>query len=277
MRRSTGIVVAAAMGLLVLGGAMSSMATSTETPSGGAKLDLSGYRMTFNEEFDSLDVSRWGPGSRWIAHTPWAGDFGDAIFSDPRPGFPFTTTDGILRIEARKDEKTGKWYSGLLSSADPKGNGFKQQYGYFEMRAKLPPGPGLWPAFWLAGSQPRDSKDPLVEIDVIEHYGHKPENIHSLVHVWPKDGSKKKPSQNTITKVRSGMLYEDFHTYGVEVTPESIVVYLNREEIWRAQTPPEHKKPLMILLNLAMGPGWPIDKTPNPSFMYVDYVRDYSR
>jgi len=29
-------------------------------------------------------------------------------------------------------------------------------------------------------------------------------------------------------------------------------------------------------VDLALGGGWPIDGTPNPSYMYVDYVRAYS-
>jgi len=33
----------------------------------------------------------------------------------------------------------------------------------------------------------------------------------------------------------------------------------------------------MLLVNLALGSGWPIDKTPNPSYMYVDYVRAYAK
>ena len=37
-----------------------------------------------------------------------------------------------------------------------------------------------------------------------------------------------------------------------------------------SQNPPEDNKPLMVLLNLPLGPGWPIDKTPNPSTMEVD-------
>src|SRR5258707_7856641 len=94
-------------------------------------LDLSTYTLTFDENFDTLDVSPWGPGTRWIAHTPWNGDFGDAGFVNPRPGFPFTIADGVLRIEARRGTD-GKWRSGLLASTDPNGNGFKQRYGYFE-------------------------------------------------------------------------------------------------------------------------------------------------
>ena len=47
-------------------------------------LNLDGYRLTFDEDFrEPLSVSAWGPGTRWIAHTPYAGDFGDAGFADP--------------------------------------------------------------------------------------------------------------------------------------------------------------------------------------------------
>jgi hypothetical protein len=31
------------------------------------------------------------------------------------------------------------------------------------------------------------------------------------------------------------------------------------------------------MVNLAMGSGWPIDKAPNPSYMYVDYVKVYEK
>ena len=122
---------------------------------GEPTLDLTGYHLTLNEEFDDLSISAWGPagpgGSRWIAHTPWYGDFGDARFTDPRPDFPFTIENSILRIEARQENV--RWRSGLLSAVDPNGNGFTQQYGYFECRAKFPQGPGTWPAFWLMGTK----------------------------------------------------------------------------------------------------------------------------
>ena len=44
----------------------------------------------------------------------------------------------------------------------------------------------------------------------------------------------------------------------------------------RRPTPPEHRHPMFILVNLALGGGWPIDKTPDPSYMYVDYIRAYA-
>lgn len=240
-------------------------------------LDLTGFRLTFQEEFDGpLDVSAWGPGTRWIAHTPWAGDFGDARFADPRPGFPFTIRDGILRIEARKDEN-GKWSSGLLASNDPRGNGFSQQYGYFEIRTKLPPGPGVWPAFWLCSSYDRTDKtagkDGSVEIDVFEYYGRTPSSFTTTIHVWQP---KPHRSEGSTITTKANEPSTGFHTYGCRIDPQRITMYFDGIEVWQGKTPPQHNKPLMILLNLALGPGWPIDKTPNPSVMEVDYVRVYA-
>jgi beta-glucanase (GH16 family) len=241
-------------------------------------LKLDGHRVSFSEEFDGpLDVTPWGPGSRWIAHTPWHGDFGDAGFADPEEGFPFTIDNGVLRIEARKDA-VGKWRAGLLCSNDPKGDGFSQQYGYFEMRAKLPGGPGVWPAFWLASSfnrsDPAAGADGAIEIDVIEFYGHNPGAYQSAVHVW-KPGPHR--AEGSTVTTRLGEVANGFHNYGVMVEREFITMYFDGVEVWKTKTPPEHNKPLMLLVNLALGSGWPIDRTPNPSFMYVDYVRAYAR
>ena len=61
------------------------------------------------------------------------------------------------------------------------------------------------------------------------------------------------------------------------VEPDFITMYFDGIEVWKTKTPPQHNKPLMLLVNLALGSGWPIDKTPNPSYMYVDYIRAYAR
>jgi beta-glucanase (GH16 family) len=181
----------------------------------------------------------------------------------------------MLRIELRKTSD-GHWESGLLSSADGNGDGFVLQYGYFEMRAKLPPGPGTWPAFWLDSLPPANSTDPSVEIDVLEQYGKFPAAYNSTVTVWPKVERDKRRSEMKINTVPSGTMSDAFHSYGVRVDPAWIVFYMDRVETWRVRTPPEHRHGLAILVDLALGSGWPIDKTPNPSFMDVDYVRAYA-
>lgn len=276
-----GRAMAAVAGLLVLAAALIvpekfGVAQNAEQAA-AARLDLCDFRPTFTEDFNRLSVSPWGEaGSRWIAHTPWHGDFGDAAFVDPGPGFPFRVADGVLDIEARKGAD-GKWQSGLLASATPSGAGFAQRYGYFEMRAQLPPGPGTWPAFWLNANQPKGSKAPGVEIDVLEYYGQFTDGYHSVVHVWDKLDPRKSRAADHITKVPPGSLTGAFHTYGAEVAKDWITFYLDRHETWRTPTPPEMQAPSMVLVNLALGSGWPIDRTPNPSIMKVDYIHVYAR
>ena len=259
----------------------------------GARLDLSNYKLTFEDRFAAIDVSAWGPGTRWIAHTPWNGDFGDAKFSDPGAGFPFTIDKGVLHIEAKKD--AGMWRGGLLCSCDPEGKGFAQKYGYFECRAKMPAGAGVWPAFWLASTPPEPeagvdvrannswdswmkrfdaAKEADVEIDVIEFYGHDPASYNSTVTVW-----RPEPHHSTMSQIftKTNEVSDDFHNYGVMVDPDFITMYFDGVAVWKTRTPPEHQRPLMLLLNLALGSGWPIDKTPDPSYMDVKYVRAYAK
>jgi hypothetical protein len=240
-------------------------------------LNLAGYRLTFDEDFRGpLSVSAWGPGTRWIAHTPYGGDFGDAGFADPEKDSPFTVKDGVLRIEARK--VGDKWRSGLLSSVDPKGDGFSQKLGYFEMRAKLPKGLGTWPAFWLMGvpqlKEPKDKKTiPQIEIDVVEQYGVGPNALHTTLHLWgPGDFHWAEGDTSVVT----GMT-DDFHTYGVLVEEDFITFFFDGVELRKDKTPKDAKVPLYLMVDLALGGGWPIDRTPDPSHMLVDYVRAYAK
>lgn len=223
----------------------------------------------FSEDFNRLDVSPWGPGSRWIAHTPWNGDFGDAAFADPEPSFPFTIGNAVLRIEARKSAN-GRWRSGLLSSLDTQGAGFATLYGYFEARLKVPIGPGVWPAFWLVSAKAPGDR---VEIDVMEYYGKNPRRFSSAVHIWPQETGKKAKSSQLVWTRSKEPLYEQFHTFGVDVAPSGIDFYLDRRLVQQLPCPAEHRTPLGILVNLALGSGWPIKNTPSPSHLLVDYIR----
>jgi beta-glucanase (GH16 family) len=236
-------------------------------------LDISRYHETFSETFRGpLEVTPWGP-SKWIAHTPWHGDFGDARFSDPGVGFPFTTGPQGLSIIARRNAD-GKWESGLLCSLDPEGEGFAQAGGYFEARMKMPRGPGVWPAFWLVT---HTGSDDNAEIDVVEYYGKFPNSYHITTHLWPKAKGLTPQSEEKVIHVPEGSLIEEFHTYGVEVREKDLVFYLDRHEVARMPASPTAKLPLSVLVDLALGAGWPIDQTPDPSILEVDYVKAFIR
>lgn len=239
-------------------------------------LDLCGYNLIFADEFDALDVSDWQlDGKTWMAHTPWRGDFGDARFADPGPEGPFSVKEGILHITARRSDD-GKWTSGLLAAADASGKGSGVQYGYFEARLKFPPGSGTWPAFWLMSLQPVKSEPPLIEIDVVEYYGHDDASYRTTWHTYfaASDAAKNKGDGKTIPVV-SGSLVSQFHSYGVLVEPAVMTFYFDRNPVWQQPTPSDLDTPLYPLVNLALGSGYSIENTPNSSVMQVDYVRIY--
>lgn len=229
------------------------------------------------EDFDTLSVSpnRIGP-ARWTAHTPWWGDFGDAKFTDPGPNGPFSVAEGVLSITAAKDNK-GRWRSGLLAAADRRGRGYGAQYGYFEARMKFPPGPGTWPTFWLMPLKPIGSIDYSIEIDIVEYYGHRDDAYSTTVHVYDKVRDKRMSNEFFRTSVPPGSLLSEFNTFGVDISPETLVFFLNGEEIGRQEKPPQLDYKMYPLVNLALGSGWPIDETPDPSVMLVDYVHVYAR
>lgn len=262
--------VSACFAIAIATGAMPVEPSRGATPEIGATLDLTGWTRTFTEDFDKLDVSARGPGSRWTAHVPWGGDFGDARFTDPVVGFPFTVADGILRIEARK--VAGVWRSGLIASVDSKGNGFSQRYGYFEIRARMPPGAGVWPAFWLVGL---DRSTTTAEIDIAEYYGAFPDQFKSVAHVWNRKNNSL--SYSKAMRHPAPGATERFNTYGVDVEEDWITFYFNRQAVWRTQTKSEHRQPMYMMANLALGGGFPIADTPDPSVLLIDYIHVYER
>lgn len=253
--------------------ALLAASASAATPSSPASCALHPVLL---EEFNdaSIAATTFGP-ARWTAHTPWGGDFGDARFADPGPGGPFAVKNGVLAITARKDA-AGRWTSGLIAAADATGKGLGTRYGYFEARMKLPPGPGVWPAFWLAALKPATQHDGNVEVDVIEYYGQFPDAYRTALHVWYAD-PKRTRGEGAKIDVPAGALVGGWHSYGVDVSPQAIVFFLDRRKVWSRPTPKEIAGPLYPLVDLGLGGGWPVDRTPNPSTLRVDYVHVWGR
>ena len=230
------------------------------------------WTLDWSDEFGTLSIEDWGSdsGARWFASTPWGGDFGDARFVDEAA----SVADGSLVIEANTSREPGTWTSSLLSLRHPSGRGRTWRGGYFEARMDLPEGPGTWPAFWLGLTKGLDGHG--AEIDVIEHYGHAPDEYHAVAHTWRPGHEDDHPwSRETIVHA-PGIAARGWLTVGVEVTPAELVYYLDRREVWRVARPAEWDGlEFYPIVNLALGSGWPIHATPDPSVLLVDYVRVY--
>jgi len=180
--------------------------------------------------------------------------------------------DGFLKITAKREDYMGSAFtSARILTRD------KQEftYGRMEIRAKLSQGGGTWPAIWMLGANFEEVGWPTTgEIDIMEHVGNAPTEILSTLH-FPGNSGGNGVTQN----VEVEGVEEDFHTYKLIWSPESMLFYVDNTLYHtfdnRADLP--FNKDFFFILNVAMGGnlGGTIDPAFNSSQMEVDYVRVY--
>ena len=163
-------------------------------------------------------------------------------------------------------------------------NKFTQAYGRFEARIKIPYGQGIWPAFWLLGDNIRTAGWPHCgEIDIMENIGREPSVVHGTMHGPGYSGGDGISAAYTLPNGRK--FSDDFHTFAVEWEPNVIRFYVD-DHLYKTRTPADlpagktwvFDHPFFIILNVAVGGGWPGNPdatTVFPQKMLVDYVRVY--
>jgi beta-glucanase (GH16 family) len=182
--------------------------------------------------------------------------------------------------------------SGTWTSARMKTEGLEEfQYGRIEARMKLPTGAGLWPAFWMLGTNIGSVGWPSCgEQDIMEWVPqYTPTTTSSTIHGPGYSGGSGIGSRFTFP---SGGQVDDpgFHTYGVIWSQDQMQFYRDDyTQPFFTVTPanlPAGKQwafnhPFFILLNLAVGGNFPKpppdNSTPNPATILVDYVRVYEQ
>jgi beta-glucanase (GH16 family) len=242
------------------------MAQTTGTAQ--VRLDRAALRPTFSEDFAHFAASATGvvDGQRAWRTTYKGGDRTLSNnhelewYADPGPDGPFRIRDRTLEITAAPAAglpSGATFRSGLIMSQRL----FTQRYGYFEMRAQLPRGLGLWPAFWLL---PADGSWPP-EIDVMEMLGDKPATYYVSVHARP-DGQH----LDETTAVPAPDLTTGFHVFGVAWRPDRIGFYLDDALVHETATPSDMRRPMYLLVNLAVGgPGsWPGPAAPDSTGVF---------
>ena len=208
---------------------------------------------------DNFDTPA-APNSDYWSFDTGAGGWGNNELQE------YTTTnalvnDGTLKITAERQGDT--FTSSRINTKDK----VEVKYGNIEARIKVPNvANGLWPAFWTLGHTfPEVPWPGCGELDIMEvgqgsagtlinnrivsaaHWLHGDDVIAS----WP--GSLDFGS----------FLYDDFHVYKLEWTPEFLVTYIDDTEIWRMNiglsecvSCEELHHHHFLVLNLAVGGGF---------------------
>ena len=177
--------------------------------------------------------------------------------------------DGHLLITAR--EGGDNYYtSGRLVTRGKLDFGL----GTIVARIKFPTGQGIWPAFWMLGSDIEAAGWPQCgEIDVMELINDAT-TYHVALHGPDTDAEASGPIAD---------LSNDFHNYWVTRTEDSITIGVDADvlESFNPGTLPRESPwvssdPMFVLLNVAVGgtwPGPPDDSTSFPATMLVDWLR----
>jgi beta-glucanase (GH16 family) len=248
-------------------------------------LDLTGYKLTFSDEFNSRSISQNGVGTTWAdIRSQWRFDsssdigFGHSSFVDPASGYdPFKVQGGALSITAVPDRTAsgypGSWESGLITT---QGN-FSQTYGYFEMRADLADARGGWDAFWLLPDKAAANPTNLPgwqELDIVEHYGAYNQGTYRWIHTTDPDPNKN-PNADLQVFSDNPTQVSGYHTYGMDWQKDKISFYFDGQLMGSRATPSDMHGPMYLLANLATQSD--ADEAGVPMTMKIDYIRAYSK
>lgn len=261
------------------------------------------YKLIWEDDFNKpvLDASKWtatvsdkGGGNRELQYYRRQNI---SIEKEPISG------ESCLVITAQKKAyKTKTSRSGHITT-DAK---MSFKYGKVEARIKLPKtADGLWPAFWMLGSDHKVVDWPKCgEIDILEmgkktgiDNGVQDRYFNGACH-WGESWNGGSYPNKGISTTNNYSLQEGFHTYTLFWTADSINMYLDLDKFPNAkpyfsmpitgdglanETSRYFRKPFYLIFNLAIGGTFPEIYDINDitalnngdAKMYVDYVRLY--
>jgi beta-glucanase (GH16 family) len=242
------------------------------------------WDLVWQDEFDGprLDRASWNVEVMPDPHNEELQYYPDR--ADDTPGANVWIEDGILIIEARREDYEHRHYTS--ARINTKG---KQEflYGRFEARIRLPAEVGMWPAFWMLGGNIDEVGWPACgEIDIMEGKGRLPNWTSGALHRGPDAGSNQITAGEYV--LPTGDFHQEWHVFAVEWWPHRILWYVDDEPFLGVERPVgvepaywpfDRGHPFFLILNLAVG-GWfdhphlpPEDM--EPQRLLVDYVRVY--
>ncbi len=255
------------------------------------------FEMVWSDEFDgdSLNPANWDvqTGNGAEEGIPGWGNNELQYYTADN----ISLVEGNLVLEARAGDSPepqfGYTSGRIRTQGKPNGD---ITYGRIEASIKVPPGVGLWAAFWMLGSDPSAYGvwPGRGEIDILESFGGDTPFASSALHY----GMQGPPEQFISKDNRDVDPTDGFHQYAVEWDQAQIRWFIDGQHFYTVRNDTywnyyyagmmtgfleggesaPFNAAQHIILNMAVGgnlPGPPNSATVFPSQMLVDYVRVY--
>ena len=274
---------------LLISGVLKSQETNKSNNYSTSNLNEVSYqfnKLVWADEFDgtgAIDASKWFHQTKLPNGTSWYNSEIQHYTNRTENSF---VDSGYLHIVAKKETFTDQGVTKQYTSARLNSK-FAFTYGRVEIKAKLPFGPGTWPAMWTMGKNVKENGaywytkgfgtvgwPACGEIDMMEHWGTQQNYVSSAMHTPSSSGNTINKGGRTIPGVSTG-----FHIYAMEWTSEKIVFavdnvvhYTYKPAVKDDKTWPFNKDQYFIL-NVAVLSSISPNFTESPLIM--DYIRIY--
>lgn len=205
----------------------------------GANLNLSGkytesdtdYNLAFADEFDDDSLSNWINRPGYLNTVTGIATGGTVSYAeDERVRY---VKDGKLVFKLHSDDMIDWVQAPELVS---RGN-VTFDYGYLEMKAKLPKGKGVYPGFWITRNYSAYPNSP--EIDLMEQFSID-NQFAANIHLWwfEPDATNTLATKHIqvggahwfarqMTLPKGETLNDAYHTYGCEITEDMVNFYFD--------------------------------------------------
>lgn len=229
--------------------------TGTYTFSSSVKRPSGTYTFVWGDEFDgnALDASKWGFSSSISA---------ESSFKLSRDSKAVNVSDGLLKLTAyREFDPDNNQVQAVAPYTVESKKYVNFQYGYLEMRARIPFGAGAWPSLWLSGACGTNSEAVVsnlfnngdiypanfsAEFDIVEYTKLQPNfhkwfydttdvtgiegvsNMHSSLGGAYAAKDEKLPTSDLYLDVSQSYVYQ---TIAFDWTPTDITIYINGQEL----------------------------------------------
>ncbi|MFA6469689.1 MAG: family 16 glycosylhydrolase [Bacteroidota bacterium] len=239
-------------------------------------LSAQNYQLVWSDEFDSTQINT----KEWTYEVNGNGGGNNELQYYTARSQNSSMKDGTFKITALKENYLGKAYTSARLHTNT-----SWQYGKIEARIKMPYGKGIWPAFWMLGSNLNSVGWPKCgEIDIMEMIGGTPtasggdNKTFGTLH-WDDSGHKYSGYNYTIA---SGKLADAFHNFFIVWDAKKVIWGIDNVQFGVLNTQSAamnaFRAPFFIIINLAVGGNWPGSPdatTVFPQTLEFDYIRVY--
>lgn len=284
--RMNRLVLAAGAAMLLLTGCGGEKGTSSAKDVPANPVEKEGYELIFQDEFDEdkIDTKKWLP--QYFPHSTTIASACQTTYKmedgklclyidEDTKGFSESTEMKVSSIQTFEKNLLHPNTANVTNVMPYES--FACQYGYFEMRAKMPDcGGGGHVAWWLIGTQDDAREDGTMssqngEIDIMETTFEYPNVFAPKVHAWDdKDLFEYSKSVGL-----EGTYDDSYHIYAMEWTPSGLTFYVDGKEVCSTTNSPQYRMAMFLGIYTDCVDFTGAANDVYPKEFYVDYVRVY--